>query len=407
MKYVIFDDKSRQNFFPITLNRSTGDLRNGILKLRQRLVAYFNIEEIYLIVAEELATLYQERHPDWKINQLPEDDVIFLNSRLQVNTEIVEKINQLQVGQKLVANNGLVAVRLKTKALEIQSGQLEELVSGLESIKIPGDLLWENLWQLITENPQYIAQDFQEFFYDKDNFYETEMGVTILNPYNVWIGENTELGPGVVIDASQGPVVLDEAVRIMPNSVIFGPAFIGKNTVVKSGTRIYEGCSIGPVCKVGGELENTILQAYSNKQHEGFLGHSYLGEWINLGANTNNSDLKNNYKPVKAWFYPDQKLINTGYTFMGAILADHVKTAINSTINTGTVVGLGANLFGSSVINGFIPSLKWGNGSDAVDYDPAKFLETVALVKARRGLELTKAESLLLNSVRELEQKII
>jgi UDP-N-acetylglucosamine diphosphorylase/glucosamine-1-phosphate N-acetyltransferase len=403
MKYVIFDDLRRENFFPLTLNRSTGDLRAGILKLRQKISAYLELEYDNLIISDELADLYQERHPDWQINSLKDGDTVFVNSRCKISEELAAEIRELETGHSLTSGTDILAARVDFIANKISSETLGEIFRDLKKKKSSSGLFWENIWQIITENPLSIERDFQDFFYDKDNYYETELGVTILNPYNVWIGDKTVISPGVVIDASKGPVVVDEEVTIMPNSVIMGPAFIGKGSVIKSGARIYEGSSIGPLCKIGGEVESTIFQGYSNKQHEGFLGHSYIGEWVNLGADTNNSDLKNNYKNVRVYYYPEKERVDTGYTFMGSILGDHVKTAINSTLNTGTVIGLGSNLIGNDLISGFIPSLKWGRAADLMDYRIEKFLETAELVKARRGLQLTEVEKALLSSFNDLE----
>ena len=228
------------------------------------------------------------------------------------------------------------------------------------------------------------------------------MGTTILNPYNIWIGKDAKIKPGVIIDASDGPVILDENALIMPNAVLVGPVYLGKNSMIKVGAKIYKGTSIGPVCKVGGEVEETIFQAYSNKQHDGFLGHSYIGEWVNIGAGTTNSDLKNNYRNVEVYFYPSGKKVDSESKFVGTFIGDHTKTGINSTINTGTVVGVGCNLFGRELIKDFIPSFRWGEGSELTEYQEDKFLETVKIVKQRRNLKLTKNEKELYTNIRKM-----
>jgi len=208
--------------------------------------------------------------------------------------------------------------------------------------------------------------------------------------------------PGVIIDATNGPVISDENVKIMANSVIIGPVYIGKNSTIKIGAKIYEGTSIGPVCKIGGEVEGTIFQAYTNKQHGGFLGHSYLGEWVNIGAGTNNSDLKNNYKNVTIYFHTEGKKIDSGSQFIGTFIGDHTKTGINSTINTGSVIGVGCNLFGRELITDFIPSFSWGDASNLSEYVEDKFLETAEIVKKRRKLKLTANEKELYRNIHKL-----
>ena len=389
MNFIIFDDEKRENFYPITLTRSTGDLRVGVLKLRQRLNAYFNIEEDKIIISTDLETIYKERHPEWKINEIVSEDTIFINSRTIIDDEVCEKIKALELNMALESNGEIVAARLIPQTKNVKD--IFEQFSKCQGMETEIGL-WQYIWQLIEANGEYIQKDFTNFFYEKDNFFETEMGITILDPYNIWLGEGTSISPGVVIDASEGPVILDEGAKIMPNAVIIGPAYIGKNSTIKVGAKIYEGTSIGPVCKVGGEVEESIILAYSNKQHDGFLGHSYLGEWVNLGADTNNSDLKNNYSNVKVYHYPSKKQVDSGTQFMGMVVGDHTKTGINSTINTGTVIGVGCNIYGKDLVTNFTGDFSWGEAGNFTKYRLDKFLETAELVKARRKLKLSEEE---------------
>ena len=399
MIYVIFDDRLQENFYPITLNRSTADLRIGILKLRQRLAAYLEVDHPALVISDILTPLYKERHPDWQINKLLAGDTIFVNSRLKISDEWVKKIHSIPENSSYIEGDVVLVARCNLPEQDLNSETCSSIFRDLKRIDVDPGNCWQYIWELISANDDYIRRDFNDFFYEQDNFFETEMGVTILNPYNVWIGEGTELKPGVVIDASEGPVVVDEGVKILPNAVIVGPVYIGKNGIIKAGARIYEGTSIGPVCKIGGEVEASIFQGYSNKQHDGFLGHSYLGEWINLGADTNNSDLKNNYKPIKAFCYPLNSKIGTGNQFLGVMIGDHTKTGINCSVNTGTVIGLGCNLYGNNLISDHIPSFSWGEASNLEPYLLSSFLETVRIVKQRRDLSLTDTEKELFNYI--------
>lgn len=392
MDFVIFDDQKRSNFFPITLTRSTGDLRVGILKLRQRISSYLELSETNIIVSSELEAIYKERHKDWKVNETPKEETIFINSRIKIDEYSKKAILELKQDECLIKDKTVIVAKCTSNNNKITSENLNSLFSDLKRIENPKINCWEYLWELIAENADYIKRDFNDVFYDKDNYFETELGTTVINPYNVWIGDGTKIKPGVVIDATDGPVVLDENVTVMPNAVIIGPAYIGKGSTIKVGAKIYEGTSIGAVCKVGGEVEETIFQGYTNKQHDGFLGHSYLGEWINLGADTNNSDLKNNYKTVSIYFYPDKKKIDSKCNFLGVIIGDHSKTGINSTINTGTVIGVGCSLFGADLIKNHIPSFKIGSGAKSVEYFLEEFLDTAVLVKKRRGLKFSESE---------------
>jgi len=403
MKIILFDDVNYRHFYPITYTRSTSDLRVGILKLRQRLNLYLDNTDNYLIIADYLEDVYRERHPDWYINQLPEDEILLVNTRTKINEELTKRILNLPLDHYLTSNGSLVAARLEVDEQALVADQVEALLIGMREEKLDDDVLWNWLWNLISENGEYINKDFEMVFNDKDNSFETEMGVTILNPYNVWIGENVTIKPGVVIDGSEGPVVLDEGCLLMPNCVITGPVYIGKKSVIKAGATIYENTSIGPVCKIGGEVEGCIIQGYVNKQHTGFLGHSYLGEWINLGAGTSNSDLKNNYKPIKVHSIHHEEKIETGMRFLGCLIGDHCKIGINSTINSGSVIGFGCNIYGETMVKDFIPNLRWGESSKLYGYQKDKFIETVSLVKQRRGLSLSDSEKELYMKLEHLE----
>ena len=399
MNFVIFDDEKRSNFFPITFTRSTGDLRVGILKLRQRIYSYLELSETNVIVSSELESIYKERHKDWKVNEIISEETIFINSRIKIDENVKKAVLALRQGECLVKSETTLAARCTPKIKKITSENINNLFIDLKRIENPKINCWEYLWDFIGENAEYIKRDFNAVFYDKDNYFETEPGTTVINPYNVWIGEGTIIKPGVVIDATDGPVILDENVTIMPNAVIIGPAYIGKGSTIKIGAKIYEGTSIGPKCKVGGEVEETIFQGYSNKQHDGFLGHSYLGEWVNIGADTNNSDLKNNYKTVSVFFYPTKKEIDSKSQFVGTFIGDHSKTGINSTINTGTVIGIGCSLFGADLIKNHIPSFNIGTGTRVVEYFLEEFIETAKLVKKRRGLQFSDSEKVLYSKI--------
>lgn len=387
---IVFDDNKANAFYPLTLNRSVGDLRCGILKLRQRLQALFADDDSQIWLDPGLKGIYAQRHPDWQVNGSCPTGTLWVNSRLKADARSIETVKSLKAGYCLHDDDTLIAFRSNgTISALPEVGELTSLGYNL----IPEDIgTYENLSDIIQDNERMIRFDFAEFFYEKDNYFETEPGVTALNPYNIWIGEDVRLKPGVVLDASDGPIVLDEGVRIMPNAVVTGPVYIGKKTLVKVGAKIYPNTSIGPVCKVGGEVEGSIIQAYSNKQHDGFLGHSYIGEWVNIGADTNNSDLKNTYKNVKFHSYAEKGMLDSQSMFLGALIADHVKLGINTSLNTGCVIGLGSNLWGPDLIAGFIPDFSWGTASKLERYRFDAFLETARIMKQRRGLGLSDTE---------------
>jgi len=391
MNLVIFDDDSRVDFYPLTLTRCIGDLRCGVLKLRQRLESLFDHEECQYIIDPELQDLYRERHPDWSINNVKTGDTLLVNSRLKLIPPVIEQIRSLKMGEKLVSPLGIIALRTTTVP-ECYASLLLLCKNTEGEIWIEDNALYQNLAQIIHSNAQMIDYDFEHFFEDEENYQETEPGVTLLNPYGIWIGEGCTLKPGVILDASEGKIIIDNDVKIMANAVIMGPAYIGKCSTIKVGAKIYPGTSIGPVCKIGGEVEGSIFQAYSNKQHEGFIGHSYIGEWVNIGADTNNSDLKNTYKNVLYYSFRTRAKVDSGTMFLGTMIGDHVKLGINCTINTGTVIGTGSNLWGADLISDYIPPFSWGSGSEHTNYRLDAFLQTLRLVKERRSLALGKAE---------------
>jgi len=254
---------------------------------------------------------------------------------------------------------------------------------------------------LISKNGENIKGEFPLIFNNKENHLDIDSTYFVNSAENIFIGSDVKIEPGVYLDAKEGPIIIDDEALIMANAVIKGPVYIGKKSKIKIGAKIYEGTSIGKVCKVGGEVEESIIQAYSNKQHDGFLGHAYLGEWVNIGADTNNSDLKNNYDFVKAYSYSQNKLISTQMQFFGLLMGDHSKTGINTTFNTGCVVGIGCNLFGSHLFKGFIPSFSWGRGDRTTYKKPENIIKTADKVKKRRNLKLTEYEVELLKNIYE------
>ncbi|MCK9328247.1 MAG: putative sugar nucleotidyl transferase [Candidatus Cloacimonetes bacterium] len=410
MKFIIFEDSKWINFLPFSYTRAVFDLRVGILKLRQRLALLFNFEPDSVLVRQELVNLYIERHPDWMINDFDNQECIFINGRLKVsdnkifNQKIKEQILNLKINEALVNNNEVIAFKFQTDTNAINTEDLDTIISKLS--KIESDFpLWTYVWEFINDNGLMIKYDYEEIFYEEDNNISIDPGVTAINPYDIWIGEGTKLGQGAILDASAGPIVIDENVEIMYNTVVIGPAYIGKNSIVKIGSKIYQNTSIGPYCKIGGEIEDSIIQAFSNKQHDGFIGHSFIGEWVNIGADTNNSDLKNTYKPVKVWFYPEKKKVSTESMFIGTFIGDHSKIGINCSVNTGAVIGFGVNIYGRELISDFIPSFSWGEANNLIEYHFEKFLETAKNVKIRRRENLVSEEIKLIEMIYKNKNK--
>ena len=259
-------------------------------------------------------------------------------------------------------------------------------------------------WQVIEENPAVIDDDFQKSpFRGQSEESIVYPGVKMVGEENIFIGESSVIRPGVVLDASSGPIIISDGTTVMPNATILGPVCIGKGCIVKSGAKILEGTSIGDTCKIGGEVDQTIFSAYSNKQHDGFIGHSYIGEWVNIGAGMNNSDLKNNYSAVRMW--SAGVIRETGRQFLGLIMGDHSKTGIGTLFNSGTVVGFNCNIYGSTIIDKFVPSFSWGQGGEMTDYQLEKALLTAQVVMERRSVKFDRVYRSVFQRIFELTEK--
>jgi UDP-N-acetylglucosamine diphosphorylase/glucosamine-1-phosphate N-acetyltransferase len=270
----------------------------------------------------------------------------------------------------------------------------------LRRVEMPEARLLSFPWQLIEHNAACIADDFARATRGHAKDSAIHPGVHLVEPKRIAIGSRASIRAGTVIDASEGPVLIGAGVVVMPNATILGPAAIGAGSVVKAGARILAGTSVGKVCKVGGEVDETIFADYSNKQHDGFLGHSYLGSWVNIGAASNNSDLKNNYGPVRMWNAGRAR--DTGRQFLGLVMGDHTKTGINAVFNTGAVVGFNSNLYSSEMPDAFVPSFSWGHGRDVVPYELAKAMQTAAVAMQRRGVAFTAEHRRLFERVHDM-----
>jgi len=254
------------------------------------------------------------------------------------------------------------------------------------------------IWEIIDINGNQINND---LLLIKGRLQQIK---NITNPYfgthligsEIYVGRDVEIMPGVVLDASKGAIIIDDEAKVMANSVIFGPAYIGKKTLIKAIAKIYENCSFGEYCKVGGELEAVVFQGYSNKQHEGFLGHSFVGEWVNFGADTNNSDLKNTYSNIVMRL--PGKRVPTDKMFIGLMAGDHTKTAINMQFTTGTTCGIHCNLFHSGFFPSQIPSFTWGGGEGSKTHTFEQAIETAQAMMKRRGKSLNEFEIALMKA---------
>lgn len=392
----VFEDNRIYGLLPLTWTRPVYWLRAGLETLEARLRRFYPSAFPVRFCRPELEDIVREQE-DIPVNRLQEMPTLFLNGRMLISKNPAGCIPMTGDERVFFHEDQLTAVRTKHpgRVMDLLRGD-EKAFAGWRRSDIQAVMI-SYAWDLINAAGELIS--------DADT---PKRGWNPLNPKDYpgtwetgsrcWMRNNLTLHPGVVLDSREGPVWLDENVEIEPHSYIRGPVYVGRKTRLKAGTRLSRSV-IGPECKLGGEVEEAVIQGFTNKQHEGFLGHAYLGEWINLGAGTNNSDLKNNYSPVRVQI--EGRSVDTGLIFMGLIMGDHSKSGINTMFNTGTVAGVGCNIFGAGFPSKFIPSFSWGGSQGWMETDWRRFLESARKVMGRRNVPMSEAGEALLHSVYE------
>ncbi len=388
----IFEDNRVEQIYPLTLTGRVFDLRCGIFSLKEKLMRRFPQKSVYLLCRKYLGEIAKTQHPDVSINELPDESTkycLFINGLFFADAEF---LNRLEMDERIYTHKGTVVAALlgagNRQRLIVNKHNIVDFkeTKDVQTVEIKANLI-NYPWDLVHQNAKQIESDFTDLNEGGQSLGNVSKDAILLNSPNIRIGINSVIKAGAVLDAEHGPIYIGENATIMSNTVIEGPAFMGDNSLFKIGAKIYPGTSIGEWCKVGGEVEETIFHAYSNKQHDGFLGHAYLGQWVNLGADTNNSNLKNNYGAVKVFI--DGEFIDSGSQFVGLFMGDHSKSGINTMFNTGTVVGAMSNIYGGGFPPKNIPSFAWGGSDGFVEHELEKALETARIVMARRGVEMT------------------
>ena len=376
MQICLFDGPNRTDLLPLVYTRPVADLLIGGMSLAKRWESYVSATT----VVETEAYLQQ---------QTPPFDVAVLSGCLP-SADLIDAIKHLKSGQKLVYNDRLIAFKgaASSRADELNSFREITFSDALTIIRYP--------WDLFTHNAQAICDDVS--FFEKTHTNKPDKSNQLFGKHPVLVGANVT-AQAVVFNTNDGPIIVDDGATIMEGSLLRGPLYIGKNAVIKMGTKIYSGTSIGQNSKVGGELNNVVFMSNSNKGHDGFLGNAVVGEWCNLGAATDASNMKNDYGEVRAWNYTQQKFVSTGLQFCGPIIGDHSKTAIQTALNTATVIGVGCNIFSTGFPRTFIPSFSRGGAQGLIENRLPKVLGTARIVMARRGQELNTAAEQVLTHV--------
>ena len=383
MNYILFDGEVRNALLPFTYTKPVADLRIGILTIREKWEKYLGLTTT--TITEEYL---MEKYP-----MVEMDENILINASFCPTKELVEKVMSLKENEAIFQGESVIAFHTKDTQEEVNFDTYTQ-------IEFEEDLLQvHHTWDIFSKNDIAIQQDF-ELLTEGRKSQPIPETVQCLNRDQIFIEEGATLN-FAILNAESGPIYIGKNAEVMEGSVVRGPFAMCENSVLKLSAKIYGATTLGPYCKVGGEVNNSVLMGYSSKAHDGFLGNSVLGEWCNLGADTNNSNLKNNYAEVKLWNYEAGRFSPTGLQFCGLMMGDHSKCGINTMFNTGTVVGVSANIYGSGFPRNFVPSFSWGGAAGFITYRLNKVFEVAEVVMSRRKLKLEDLDKKILEAVFE------
>ena len=371
MNVILFDDDARNHLLPLTFTRPVAEIRIGILTIREKWEKYLKTKCSY----------FTEKYLSEKFPIKISNSNLLINGGILPDKKLVKEILSLKQNQALVTNNFLIACVLSSKETEkfdpIKTVSLKTFgySDSFTKINFP--------WDIFSKNGEALIADFPLLTKGKKS--------SPISKTNKILGTNIFIEKGAkiecaVLNSTTGPIYIGKEAEVMEGSIIRGPFALCEHSALKLGAKIYGPTTIGPYCKVGGEVNNSVIFGYSNKAHDGFLGNAVLGEWCNIGADSNNSNLKNNYEKVKIWSYVKNGFAETGLQFCGLIMGDHSKCGINTMFNTGTVVGVSSNIFGDGFPRNFIPSFQWGGSQGFTEYKINKAIQTAELVYARREM---------------------
>ena len=378
MNFILFDDYSRNHLLPLTYTRPVADLRAGILTIR---------EKWERLLKAKTSTL-TESYLALKYPIKKEKDTILINGSIIPNAKMVKRIRALNVNESLVCEEKVVAQRMDVAELEASADMKKVNTIKLES-ETPVKKI-EYPWDIFSKNGDFLTDDFK-LITRRRKSQKPDSSNTIIGKGDLFIEKDAKVF-GATLNTETGPIYIGKNAEVMEGAHIRGPFALCDNATVKMGAKIYGPTTVGPHCKVGGEINNVVFLGYSNKAHDGFLGNSVIGEWCNLGADTNSSNLKNTYDEVRVWNYPNQTFVSTGLQFCGLIMGDHSKCGINTMFNTGTVIGVSSNVFGPGFQRNFIPSFMWGGTSGFKPYNIDKAMTVASKVMRRRNKEFTDAD---------------
>ncbi len=374
MNYILFDGSVRNSLLPFTYTRPVADIRIGILTIREKWEKY---------VGFTITTITEEYLED-KYPMVELDENILINASFLPTDELVAMVKGLKENQAIIKDNEIVAFFTKDTQEEVDFDTYEVLNYSSELLQI------KNTWDIFSMNSSAIEADFKLLTEGRKSEPIPET-VNCINKDQIFLEESVDIS-FATLNAKNGPIYIGKNAIVMEGSLVRGPFSLGDDAVLKMGAKMYGGTTIGPMSKVGGEINNSVIFGYSSKGHDGYLGNAVIGEWCNLGADTNNSNLKNNYAEVKLWSYETERFEKTGLQFCGLMMGDHSKCGINTMFNTGTVIGVSANIFGGNFPRNFIPSFAWGGAAGFTTFKMNKVNEVVRAVMKRKHLDYTAQE---------------
>lgn len=387
MNYILFDGDVRKALLPLTYTRPVADIRIGILTIREKWEKYLGFTTSTL--TEEYL---EKRYPMVEMTTN-----IMINASFCPTESLVKKIKNLKENEAIFKGEDVIAFYTQENQEEVDFSLYNQIEFNDDIIQI------KNTWDIFSKNDIAIKEDFALITKGRTS-QPIPKTVNAINTNNIFIEEGAQL-TFATLNASTGPIYIGKNALIMEGCLVRGSLALCENSVLKMGAKSYGATTIGPSCKVGGEISNSVLFKNSNKGHEGYLGNSVLGEWCNIGADTNNSNLKNNYAEVKLWSYEIERFAKTGLQFCGLIMGDHSKCGINTMFNTGTVVGVSANIFGTGFPRNFVPSFSWGGAAGFTTYQLPKVFEVAEKVMQRRNVNFDENEKEILTYIFEESKK--
>jgi len=387
MNYILFDGNSRINLLPLTYNKPVADIRIGILTIREKWEKFL----------ETTTTTLTEDYLQDKFPMVEMDENIMINASFLPNESLVDIVKNLQKNEAIFYDNEIVAFYTIKEQEEVN-------FDTYKIIEFDGKLIHLNhSWDIFYNNEDALKADFKLITQGRKSASIPD-SVHCIHKEQIFLEENVDISI-CVLNASTGPIYIGKNTEVMEGSMIRGPFAMGEYSVVKMGAKIYGATTLGPKSKVGGEVNNVILSGYCSKGHEGYLGNAVIGEWCNIGADTNNSNLKNTYAEVKMWEYNEERFVKTGLQFCGLIMGDHSKCGINTMFNTGTVIGYSTNIYGSNFPRNFIPSFSWGGAAGFKTYNLDKAMETIDLVMTRKNEKFTPQDQKITEHIFEVSKK--